>query len=199
MFLDSNPTGKHSIYMVSSRGGPVERVFPDDDGEEDEANWSPDGRKILFAWCSCKTNKWDGELRTEDISTHQVTTIPESSGILWSIRWSPDGRYVEARRDGNSMVVYDFASRKWAKILDGPSDWPSWSNDSRFIYFFAWPSEAAYRIPVTGGTPEKIVDLHDVKQTGWAGSWMGLDPTDTPMLLRDVGTDDIYALTLEQK
>jgi hypothetical protein len=52
---------------------------------------------------------------------------------------------------------------------------------------------------VTGGTPEKIVDLHDVKQTGWAGSWMGLDPTDTPMLLRDVGTDDIYALTLEQK
>lgn len=24
---------------------------------------------------------------------------------------------------------------------------------------------------------------------------MGLDPTDTPRLLRDVGTDDIYALT----
>ena len=29
--------------------------------------------------------------------------------------------------------------------------------------------------------------------------YKGLDPTDTPMLLRDMGTDDIYALTLESK
>jgi hypothetical protein len=28
---------------------------------------------------------------------------------------------------------------------------------------------------------------------------MGLDPTDTPLTLHDIGTDDIYALTLERK
>lgn len=199
IFLDSNPTGKHSIYMVSAQGGAVERVFPEDDGEEDEQNWSPDGRKIMFLRCGCKTNAWDGVLRIEDISTHQFTTIPDSNGILWSIRWSPDGRYVEARRDGNSMVIYDFSKQKWTKILDGPSDWQSWSQDSRSIYYFSWPTSVVYRIPVTGGTPEKIVDLHDFSQTGWAGGWMGLDPTDTPELLRDTGTSDIYALTLDPR
>jgi Tol biopolymer transport system component len=121
IFLDSNPTGKHSIYMVSAQGGQVERAFPEDDGEEDEASWSPDGRKILFLRCACKTNKWDGELRIEDIATHQFTTIPDSNR-LWSVRWSPDGRYVEARRDGNSMVIYKFSDQKWTKIQDGPSE-----------------------------------------------------------------------------
>jgi len=28
---------------------------------------------------------------------------------------------------------------------------------------------------------------------------MGLDPTDAPLLLRDIGSDDLYALTLEEK
>jgi hypothetical protein len=31
------------------------------------------------------------------------------------------------------------------------------------------------------------------------GRYMGLDPTDAPLLLRDIGSSDIYALTLEQK
>jgi hypothetical protein len=28
---------------------------------------------------------------------------------------------------------------------------------------------------------------------------MGLDPTDAPLMLRDISSDDIYALTLDQK
>jgi hypothetical protein len=29
--------------------------------------------------------------------------------------------------------------------------------------------------------------------------YAGLDPTDAPLLLRDIGSDDIYALTLNEK
>ena len=56
-----------------------------------------------------------------------------------------------------------------------------------------------YRIPVTGGNEERVVDLKDVPTTGYYGLWLGLDPTDAPLLLRDTGTTDIYALTLERK
>jgi hypothetical protein len=45
----------------------------------------------------------------------------------------------------------------------------------------------------------RIVDLNDVPTTGTYGLWLGLDPTDAPLLLRDTGTSDIYALTLETK
>ena len=46
---------------------------------------------------------------------------------------------------------------------------------------------------------ERVVDLKGFRSTGAWGGWFGLDPDDTPMLIRDVGTADIYALTLEQK
>jgi hypothetical protein len=56
-----------------------------------------------------------------------------------------------------------------------------------------------FRVCVSNGAAERVVDLKGFRHTGAFTHWMGLDPTDTPMLLRDVGTDDIYALTLEQK
>jgi len=34
---------------------------------------------------------------------------------------------------------------------------------------------------------------------GFFGFWLGLDPTDAPLLFRDVGTQNIYTLTLERK
>jgi DNA-binding response OmpR family regulator len=46
---------------------------------------------------------------------------------------------------------------------------------------------------------ERVADLKDWHITGFLTTWMALDPTDNPMLLRDVGTDNIYALTLETK
>jgi len=43
------------------------------------------------------------------------------------------------------------------------------------------------------------VDLRGFRQTGWWGDWFSLDPTDTPLLLRDAGAYEIYALSLERE
>jgi hypothetical protein len=56
-----------------------------------------------------------------------------------------------------------------------------------------------YRVGVSGGRVERVVDLKGFHHVGVAGLWMGLDPTDTPMLIRDTSSADIYALTLETK
>jgi hypothetical protein len=51
-----------------------------------------------------------------------------------------------------------------------------------------------------GGKAERIHDMTDWHLAGVLNStWMGLDPTDAPLLLRDIGSDDLYALTLEEK
>jgi hypothetical protein len=34
-------------------------------------------------------------------------------------------------------------------------------------------------------------------EAGWFGRYMGLDPTDAPLLLRDIRSEDICALTLD--
>jgi hypothetical protein len=46
---------------------------------------------------------------------------------------------------------------------------------------------------------ERIIDLQEFRFTGAVESWFGLDPTDTPLVLQNTATDDIFALTLEAK
>jgi hypothetical protein len=46
---------------------------------------------------------------------------------------------------------------------------------------------------------ERVIDLKGFPLTGVFKFWMGLDPEDAPILLRDAGTDEIYALPLGEK
>jgi hypothetical protein len=56
-----------------------------------------------------------------------------------------------------------------------------------------------FRVRVSDGVEERVVDLKGFRSTGAFSFWFGLDPQDTPLFIRDVGTADIYALTLEEK
>jgi hypothetical protein len=42
------------------------------------------------------------------------------------------------------------------------------------------------------GSGERVVDLKGFRFTGALGIWIGLDPTNAPILIRDAGSDDIY-------
>jgi hypothetical protein len=59
--------------------------------------------------------------------------------------------------------------------------------------------KGVFRIRPSGGKAERVVDLEGLHLTGLDAVWMALDPEDLPMLLRDAGGIDIYALTLEEK
>jgi hypothetical protein len=42
-----------------------------------------------------------------------------------------------------------------------------------------------------------VVDLKSFRMAGYLGWWLGLAPDDSPLLLRDTGTQEIYALDWE--
>ena len=44
---------------------------------------------------------------------------------------------------------------------------------------------------------ERVADLKDLPITGYYGFWLGLALDDSPLLLRDTGSQDIYALEWE--
>jgi hypothetical protein len=167
-----------------------------------DPNWSPDGRKVLFAKSVGRgTTTEKGDLRIVDLETREVTILPGSVG-MWSPRWSPDGRYIAAREFTLTLSLFDYATRQWRTLPGdgGDMEFPNFSRDCRFIYFLRLGREqGVLRIPVTGGKVERVVNMTDWHLTGFIGFSMSLDPTDAPMVLRDVGSDDIYALTLERK
>lgn len=77
----------------------------------------------------------------------------------------------------------------------------TWSHDSRFLFFLRYANDpAVMRMPARGGVPAVVVvALKDFRYRGTFGLWFGLDSTDAPLLLRDEGTEGVYALTLERK
>jgi Tol biopolymer transport system component/DNA-binding winged helix-turn-helix (wHTH) protein len=199
VFDDMSPgNNRYTIYIVSSEGGRPRKLLP----EEHESNccpyWSPDGHKIVFNLFSAAAGPID---RIIDIDSRQVTIVPKSEDMN-EPRWSPDGRYLQAGTgDAQHLEIFDFKTQQWSELAqNGHVDSPEWSRDGRYIYFRHVVGDiGVFRISVRGGAVEKIADLKDWHDAGWWGRWMGLDPIDAPLLLRDIGSDDIYALTLDQK
>jgi len=194
-FYASTPGKPVKIYTVSPEGGSPQQLLPDDPKPQEDPNWSPDGSKIVFSATSASA---DSTVRVLDLSSHQVSTLPGSDG-LFSPRWSPDGRCIVAM-PGNSLglLLFDFHTEKWSELLKTSIAFPNWSADGRYIYFLHWPDNpAVLRMRINDGKVEPVADMKDLPLAGYYGLWLGLAPGDSPMLLRDAGSQDVYALDWE--
>ena len=198
LFSSMNAEGQFKSYLISAQGGTSHPLLPEDKGEEGNPNWSPDGHKIVF-------DSWEkeGEIskrvtRILDLDTHQIRQLP---GEYWSPRWSPNGRFIAGlARSTNQLCVFDLKRQQWSTLQKGPTGYPTWSRDGEFIYFLRDSIDpGVYRIRSSGGQTERVADLNGFHFASVIGGWMGFDPEDRPMFLRDEGGANIYALTLEQK
>ena len=129
-----------------------------------------------------------------NLNTHERLTLPGSEG-LYSPRWSPDGHYIAAvTADGGSLRLFEVATQKWVELARLPIGYPNWSRDSKFIFFDTGGKEPAfYRVRISDRKVEHLVSLTNIRRTG-TFAWTGLALDDSPVLLRDAGTDEIYAL-----
>jgi serine/threonine protein kinase/Tol biopolymer transport system component len=184
------------IYMVSSEFGGPEELLPGDEHPQADPYWSPDGSALVFG--STYASAAIG-IRILDLKTHRVTVVPGSEQ-LFSPRWSPDGKYIVAiRSNSQSLMLLDRAKQKWTEVFQERNvSFPSWSKDGTYLYFLSWPvAPAVFRMRLSDSRVERVADLKDFQPTGYWDDWMGLDPNDSPLLLRDTGLQDVYALDAE--
>jgi DNA-binding winged helix-turn-helix (wHTH) protein/Tol biopolymer transport system component len=199
VFVDNTAQNASAIFVLPADGsGRPRRLLPDDRDAESDPCWSPDGSKIVFSTISAVGASSKSDLRILDLATKRVTVLPESDGLTVP-RWSPDGSTIAAMTvDSLSLRVLALATQRWSVLNSGSVAFPEWSRDGRSIYFIDWHGDGSLaRISVANNSKEKIADLKGEHFTGFYTSWMALDPEDTPLMLRDIGRDDIYALTLE--
>jgi Tol biopolymer transport system component len=180
-----------NIYLIPAQGGQPEQLTRHEYNEAD-VGWSQDGNRLVFGLVAPFRSK--PAIHLLDLRTHEESTLPGSEG-LYSPRWSPDGHYVAALPiDNESLRLYEVATQKWMELAKLPVNYPSWSQDSKYIYFDTIGSRAAfYRVQVRDRKLERLVSLTNLRRAG-TYQWTGLAPDDSPLLLRDVGTEEIYAL-----
>jgi RNA polymerase sigma factor (TIGR02999 family) len=195
VYMDGRLGKPMKIYEVSPQGGSPRQLMPEDSTTQSDPTWSLDGNKILFGGSS---NDPASVIRVLDLVTHQVSVLPGSQG-LYSPRWSPNGRFVIATpADSTRLLLFDFETQKWNELAKANMGWAEWSKDGQYVYFQDFSSsDAVLRVGLSDHQIERVADLANVFLTGHQGSWLSLGPDDSPLLLRNTGTWDIYSLDWE--
>jgi Tol biopolymer transport system component len=189
-FSGLEPGKNWRAYVVSADGGSPERVVPGDDPFSIFPTWSPDGNSLLIG-------RSPG-LEIVNLQTHTATKVPGSEGLFGPC-WSPDGRHIVAiASSGHWPVLVDAKTQKWTALAKIDVSWPEWSHHSDYAYFLGVPAggqQGIFRIRMSDRQLVQVVSLKDFRLAG--ANWVGLAPDDSPLVLRDTGTQDIYALHWE--
>jgi Tol biopolymer transport system component len=199
-FMGRSPGKGMKIFIVSAEGGAPEQLMPGEESELAPA-WSPDGNTLVFGGYPVGAKK-PLAIHMLDLKTRQVSTLPGSEGLLFPI-WSPNGRYLVAETPEEKGMLYDFKVRRWAELpVHGFGYW-TWSRDGKFIYFdgdfhSAHNDPAVFRLRIADRKIERVATLKGMRRTfGVFGSWFGLAPDDSPLLLRNLSSQQIYALDVQ--
>jgi Tol biopolymer transport system component len=197
-FSGAKPGDPFRIHMISADGGNPEQVSA---GANDlDPSWSKDGNAIMFGVFPAADKPESAKIMVLDLKTRTMNQVAGSQGICCP-RWSPDGRYVAAiSADNQKLLLLDLATQAWRQLWSdkrGTVGYVTWSPDSKYLGFDTSFTDdpAFFRVRVGDGQIERIVSLSKIRRFfGQWGEWSGMTPDGSPIVVRDISSQEIYAL-----
>jgi Tol biopolymer transport system component/DNA-binding winged helix-turn-helix (wHTH) protein len=201
VFMARTYTSNYRAYLISTNGGEVEPLVPGAEAGFDP-NWSPDGKTIVAALTDPESSASAG-ISIVDVASRTVSSVPGSTGYF-SPRYSPDGKYIVAiSNDSLKLMLFDRSTSRWSELIGediGLKGYPTFSHDGQYLYFdTAFTVDSAfYRLRLADHKLERLFSLRDLRRFhGDLGSWTGLTPDDSPLLVRDMSSQEVYAIDWE--
>jgi hypothetical protein len=116
----------------------------------------------------------------------------------------PDGRHLASLTPNSKrLMLYDFKTQKWSEWINETGDigFPNWSRDGNYLYYDSTFSEhpTLRRVKLGQTRSEFLLDITNLHryQDSLIGVWSGLAPDGSAIFVRDLSTEEIYALDLD--
>ena len=97
------------------------------------------------------------------------------------------------------FVTFDFKTQKWTLLVRGHfAHWMP-SVDGKYLYLLAAGDDPkVLRVRLSDRKLETITSLKNCRpvEDEETGTWIGVAPDGSPLLTRDVGTQEIYELSV---
>jgi Tol biopolymer transport system component/DNA-binding winged helix-turn-helix (wHTH) protein len=201
VFAGYMPGEKNHLYLIAAEGGSPEAITTSSAVQPavGDPQWSPDGNSVMFFEVNDLGLDRTSRLLLLDLHNRQVSPLPASEGH-YSPRWSPDGRNVVALTwDGRKLQLFDVQSQKWSDLASGSLGWPEWSADGKYVSYIDIESLAYSRVSVTDRKVERVANLEQARglNAGRYWSYYGAAPDGSPVVLRNTGIQEIYALDVD--
>jgi len=191
-------TSRGEFYIISMEGGSPQKIL---DKDSAGTNWSPDSNLLLVGvvvHLPDRQNTWSQQVF--DLRTGKLSAIPSSVG-LGGGEWITSDSMVAATRDQKKFRVFDFNSQKWSDLIAGYFVNWNMSPDRKYFYFVTGGAEPkAQRLRFSDRQIETITtlkDLHRVEDSVEFGTQINVAPDGSPVFTRDIGSQEVYALTMK--
>jgi serine/threonine protein kinase len=198
------------LYIVNIEGG-----VPDLITKGGPMAWSPDENSIAFTYLVPGRHlgeKDSLQAYMVDLRTRKISAVPDSVGMIVSF-WPEANRLLAMQMSSGKMMAYDFAMQRWSEFthsLFGSIGTPSL--DGKYLYTDAVPDASGgaqiLRLRLADKKLEIVLSLKGIRQVvdevvGGVNpgfnlvTWVGATSDGSPLLTRDVGSQEIYALSVK--
>jgi Tol biopolymer transport system component len=138
-----------------------------------------------------------------DLQTRKLSTLPGSESMLGP-RWSPDGRYISLfSADTKREMLLEAGTGKKSDLATGNVlAYPNWGPGGKYAYFEDMGSDGPEidRVSIATRKKERVVLLKSISRVNMPDSgapWNGVTPDGSPLIMRDVGSREVYSLELQ--
>lgn len=200
-FMAAHPGKPWKIFVISAEGGTPREVSAGSRNQGDPT-WMPKGDAIVFAgmpWLEYGSVSGPN-IQMVDLKTSQSSDVPGSDN-LFSPRCSHDGRYIAAlSADSTKLMLYEVEKKTWRELASSRFGFENWSHDDKYIYAedYSDKTDDMVRVNVASGNLERFLNIKEIPRgfDPWE-FWVGLTPDDSPLLMRDRSTQEIYSLDVK--
>jgi WD40 repeat protein len=176
------------IYVISMEGGTPQRIS---ERESVSATWSADSNLLAVS-------VWMKGVRIYDLRSGKTSDLPNSKDLMGA-QWLTQDTLAAAAQDTTRLMVFNFRTQKWSELVSGPVvNWAR-SPDMKYLYYTTGgPEPKALRIRLGDHKVEPITSLKNLRRVvDWEGSTqISVAPDGSAVFTRDIGTQEIYALTV---